>query len=328
MQTVQALLTAAKVDSAESPYDTIHIKVLYPAKNTDSNLEKNWGMLPVDAAQAPFPVVIFFNGFNCDAQKYQWLGIELAQTGLVVVMFNWVGESLPGLVSFTPGFEIEKRKREFYGTVPTASALPVILTKLAQLQSAGILSGTLDLEKIILGGHSEGGRVAMENANPNFFPQVVASFAYGSHTAGAVMLGYKPNTILPLPDTLPRLVIGGTHDGVIANSSAHFGLNTKDATTPVIRTFQEAIMGGRENSYLLLLRGANHFSIVDIVDSTLALPFKDIPATQPQEHFRLLLATIIHLFIDAHVRHQPEAFQKLEQLLIVTNPLIQSFERK
>lgn len=133
---------------------------------------------------------------------------------------------------------------------------------------------------------------------------------------------------MPLPDTLPRLVIGGTHDGVIASSSSHFGLNTKDATTPVIRTFQEAIMGGHENSYLLILRGANHFSIVDIVDSTLALPFKDIPATQPQEHFRLLLATIIHLFIDAHVRHQPEAFQKLEQLLIVTNPLIQSFERK
>ncbi|MBD2347274.1 alpha/beta hydrolase family protein [Anabaena subtropica] len=328
MQTVQALLTAAKVESAKSPYDTIHIKILYPAQNIDSDLEKNWGMLPVDAAKAPFPVVIFFNGFNCDAQKYQWLGIELAQTGLVVVMFNWIGESLPGLVSFTPGFDIEKRKREFYGTAPTASALPAILAKLEDLQTEGILAGTLDLQKIILGGHSEGGRLAMENANPSFFPQVVASFAYGSNTAGAIILGYEANTILPLPDTMPRLVMGGTCDGVIANSSSHFGLNTKDAITPVIRTFQEAILGGRGDSYLLLLEGANHFSIVDTVDSTLSIPFTDFLATQPQEDFRLLIADIINLFIDVHVRQQPEALPKLEQLLIVAHPLIKSFERK
>lgn len=328
MQTVQAIVTAAKIESAKSPYDTIHIKVLYPAQNTESDLAKNWGILPVDTTKAPFPIVIFFNGFNCNAQKYQWLGVELAQTGLVVVMFDWVGESLPGLVSFTPGFDIEKRKREFYGTGPTASALPAILAKLEQLQTEGILAGTLDLQNIILGGHSEGGRVAIENATPKFFPQVVASFAYGSHTAGATMLGYEPNTILPLADTRPRLLIGGTCDGVIANSSHHFGLTTQDPITPVTRTFQEAITGGQDNSYLLILAGANHYSIADTVDSTLAAPFKDFPATQPQENFRSLLATTINLFIDAHVRQQPEAFPKLEQLLTDAHPLIQSFERK
>jgi dienelactone hydrolase len=328
MPTVKALVTAAKIETAKSPYDTIHIKILYPAQNTESDLAKNWGMLPVDTTKAPFPVVIFFNGFNCDAQKYQWLGEKLAQTGLVVVMFNWVGEALPGLVCFTPGFDIEKRQREFYSTAPTASALPAILATLEKLQTEGILAGTLDLQKIILGGHSEGGRVALENATPKFFPQVVASFAYGSHTAGATMLGYEPDTILPLPDSLPRLLIGATRDGVIANSVAHFGLTTKDPIIPVIRTFQEAITGGKDNSYLLILQGANHYSIADIVDSTLAAPYKDFPATQPQEHFRLLLGTIINLFINAHVHHQPEELQKLEQLLAIANPLIKSFERK
>lgn len=328
MQTVKAFITAAKVESAKSPYDTIHIKILYPAQNTESDFTKNWGMLPVDTTKAPLPVLIFFNGFNCDAQKYQWLGVELAQTGLVVVMFDWVGESLPGLISFTPGFDIEKRKREFYGTAPTASALPAILATLEQLQSEGLLAGTLDLQNIILGGHSEGGRVAIENATPRFFPQVVASFAYGSHTAGATMLGYEPDSILPLADTCPRLVMGGTCDGVIAYSSHHFGLTTKDSITPVIRTFQEAITGGQNNSYLLILEGANHYSIADTVDSTLAAPYQDLNTTQPQENFRLLLATVINLFINAHVRHQPEALQKLEQLLSEPHPLIRSFERK
>ena len=35
----------------------------------------------------------------------------------------------------------------------------------------------------------------------------------------------------------------------------------------------------------------------------------------------------IGLFIDAHVRHQPEAFQALDQLLNAANPLIKFFER-
>ncbi len=40
------------------------------------------------------------------------------------------------------------------------------------------------------------------------------------------------------------------------------------------------------------------------------------------------MGEIISLFIDAHVRRQPEASQLLEQLLSAANPLIKSFERK
>ncbi|MBP5971902.1 dienelactone hydrolase [Brasilonema sp. CT11] len=325
---VRAFFEAVNVESAKSPYDTVHLKVFYPAKMSGNDLEKDMGIVPVNPEQAPFPVVIFFNGVNCEAQKYQWLAVKLAERGLVVVLFNWIAESIPGIIGLTPGVDLAKWKRGVYGTAPTAAALPALLAKLEDLQAKGILAGTLDLQRIILGGHSAGGRVAIENADRRFFSQVTAAFAYGAHSAGGVNLGYEAGTILPLPDSLPLLLIGGTCDGVIANSSYRYGINPGDATTSVIRTFKEAIAGGRNDSYLVLLEGANHFSMADTSDFTTGRPFLDFPATQPQENFRLLIAEIIELFIDTHIRLQPEASQQLEQLLNATNPLIKSFERK
>ncbi|MBW4643725.1 MAG: dienelactone hydrolase [Goleter apudmare HA4340-LM2] len=325
---VRAFFEAAKVESTQSPYDTIHLKIFYPAQISGSDLAKNSSVVPVDQEKAPFPIVIFFNGFNCDAQQYHWLAMELAERGVVVVVFNWITHSQPGIISLTPGADLENRKPKVYRTTSTASALPALLAKLAQLQNQGILAGMLDLQRIIFGGHSEGGRVAIENADPSFFSQVVAAFAYGTHTAGLLFLGYEPSTILPLPDSLPVLIMAGTHDGVIANSSDRYGMNPQYPTTPVIRTFQEAIAGGRNDSYLLILAGANHFSIADSLDSTIPRPYLDFPSTQPQENFRLLIAEIIGLFIDTHVRPQPKAAEMLEQLLNTANPLIKSFERK
>ncbi|MCC5648410.1 dienelactone hydrolase [Nostoc sp. XA013] len=325
--TVRAFFQAAKVEGFQSPYDTIHLKILYPAKMLRRKVQTNRD-LAVDLEKAPFPVVIFFNGINCDAQQYQWLAVKLAERGLVVILFNWIAEAIPGIISLTPGVDFEKGKPTIYRTVPTASALPALLAKVEQLQSEGILAGMLDLQRIILGGHSAGGRVAIENADPHFFPQVAASFGYGSHTMGTLLLGYEAGTILPLPDSLPLLLMGGTCDGVIANNSDRYGITSGNATTPVIRTFQEAITGGRNDSYLVLLDGANHFSIVEQLDSTLDTPLLDFLATQPQESFRLLMGEIISLFIETYVRQQPEASQLLEQLLSAANPLIKSFERK
>ncbi|MGF2035123.1 MAG: alpha/beta hydrolase family protein [Nostoc sp. CmiVER01] len=325
--TVRAFFEAAKVEGVQSPYDTIHLKILYPAQIPDQ-LEKSRGIEPANPEKAPFPVVIFFNGYNCDVQQYQWLAVKLAERGLVVVLFNWITESLPGIISLTPGIDLEKMKPTIYRTAPTASALPALLTKLEQLQNQGVLAGMLDLQRIILGGHSAGGRVSMENADPRFFPGVAASFSYGASSRGILTIGYEPGTILPLPDSLPLLLMGGTRDGFMVNSGELYGVSPGDATTPVIRTFQEAITGGRNDSYLVILEGANHFSIVDEPDSTTVRPYLDLEATQSQENLRLLMSEIIGLFIDTYVHHQPEASQELEQLLTIANPLIKSFERK
>jgi dienelactone hydrolase len=325
---VRAIFRAATVEDVSSPYNTIHLKVFYPAQISSNDQEQNLGIVPADSQESPFKVVILFNGFNCGPELYQWLAVKLVERGLVVVTFSWVAESFPGMIALTPGVDIKMLAPSMYGKGPTASALPTLLVALGRLQAEGPLAGLLDLNHIILGGHSAGGRVAIESADSQFFPQVVAAFTYGAHTAATVQLGYTAGTILSLPDSLPLLLIGGTRDGVIMNNSHLYGVTWEQATTPVRRTFQEAIVGGRSDSYLLLLEGANHFTIADPFDSTTNVPFLDFPATQPEAQLRNLVAEAIGLFIDAHVRSQASALEALNQLLASNNPLIASFERK
>ncbi|BAZ08155.1 alpha/beta hydrolase family protein [Calothrix sp. NIES-3974] len=325
---VRSLFRATTVEGAAPPHNTIHLKVFYPAQVSGSEEEQNFGIVPANPLGSPFPVVIFFNGINCGAEIYQWLAVRLAEGGLVVVTFSWVAENIPGMVAMTPGVDLKMLTPAMYGQGATASALPSLLQVLEDLQSQGVLAGLLDLNKIILGGHSAGGRVAIESANPQFFPQVAAAFAYGAHTAAIVQLGYPPNTILPLADNLPLLLMGGTCDGVIANSSHRYGVTWDTATTPVRRTYQEALKGGRDDSYLLLLEGANHFSIADPFDVTTGRSFLDFPATQPEAELRNLIAETVGLFIDAHVCSQETALAALNQQLVSRHPLIASFERK
>ncbi|PSB09911.1 dienelactone hydrolase [Pleurocapsa sp. CCALA 161] len=324
---VRSFFQAVKVENASSPYDTIHLKVFYPGQAAGSN-EAPIGIVPADSQQSPFKVVIFFNGVNCGGELYQWLAMKLVERGLVVVTFSWVAENFPGMVALTPGVDINMLAPSMYGKGATASALPTLLMALKRLQAEGVLAGLLDLNQIVLGGHSAGGRVAIESANSQFFPEVAAAFAYAAHTAAGTQLGYPAGTILPLPDSLPLLLIGGTCDGVIANSSHRYGVTWEQATTPILRTFHEAIAGGRNDSYLLLLEGANHYSACYPLDSTAGQLFLDFPPTQPETQLRDLIAEAIGLFIDAHVCSQPTAVEALNQLPRSNAPLITSFARK
>uniref|UniRef100_UPI0009082987 alpha/beta hydrolase family protein n=1 Tax=Crocosphaera watsonii TaxID=263511 RepID=UPI0009082987 len=287
------------------------LKFIIGDKFRGDDQEQNQGIVSADPQLSNAPVVILFNGVNCNPEVYQWLAVSLAERGLVVITFAWVAENFPGVIALTPGVDISMLAPNRYGTGPTASALPAILTELEKINNEGVLAGLLDLKKVILGGHSAGGRVALESASPRFFKGIVAAFGYGVHTAGTTMLGFEPATILPLPDVLPVLLIGGTCDGVIANSSNRYGTVWEKPTTPVSRTFAEAISGGRNDSYLMLVEGANHFSFVDPFEETTRRPFLDFSSTQPSSKIRSLMASIIGLFIDAHVRNEPTAKSSL-----------------
>ncbi|MBF2066689.1 MAG: dienelactone hydrolase [Calothrix sp. C42_A2020_038] len=325
--TVRAFFQVAKIANFQPPFDTIFLKVFYPAIEISSEEEKTNLTVPANSLNAPFPVVILFNGYNCEAFVYQWLAEKLTERGLVVVTFNFVAEEFPGNINLTPGANFTASKPDVYGTKPTSVTLPTLLLKLEELQTQGVLAGLLDLERITLGGHSAGGKFAIENANPKFFSQVAASFGYGVHSMGYVMQGYPPGTILPLPDQLPLLLLAGTNDGVITNSSAMHGIEEGDAITPTMRTWKEAILGGRQDSYVVFIEGANHFVMAHPLDPTAARNYLDFPLTQPAESIRSFMAEAIGLFIGAHVQKQPDALESLQNLLN-SNSLVNSWHCK
>jgi len=325
---VRAFFRSVTVEGATPPYNTIHLKVYYPARRSGSEQENNLGIIPPNREKAPFPVIIWFNGFNCSPDTYQWLALDLVQRGFVFVTFAWVAENLPGVIALTPGVDVKMWSPDHYGTGVTASALPALLEELETLQSEGMLAGYLDLQRVILGGHSAGGRVAIESASQAYFPQLAGAFSYAAHTAVGTNLGYEAGTILPLPDSLPVMLLGGTCDGVIANSSHRYDTVWEDATTPIRRTFTEGLTGGRGDSYLMIIEGANHFSVTYPHDSTTARAFLDFPATRSETEIRSLMVTLIGSFLEGHILQNQDALTTIKTNLKSSSSLLSCGEFK
>lgn len=313
--TVRALHRAAKVETAEAPYDTVHFKVFYPALDeTSAASAREFGLIPPDPGRAPFPVVLFFGGIDCSPEGYRWLAVSLAERGAVVVTFSWVARDLPGMTALSPGIDLARSSPDGYGAGPSAAALPALLSALGALQAEGPLAGLLDLQRVVLGGHSAGGRIAIESASRRYAPQLAGAFAYAAHTAAFAQLGFAPGTMLSLPDELPLLLLGGTRDGVIAHSAQRYGTEWTDAAEPLRRTLREAIAGGRQDSRLLLIEGANHFAVTDPFDPTTGRAFLDQPLAGPAAPIRELIADAVGLFLDAQIRGDPDAATRFECL--------------
>lgn len=311
-----------------APYNTIHYQFFYPAETSENSQSSSQTLAPPKAELAPFPVVIFFNGINCSPYIYQSLALHLAQQGLAVITFSWIAENLPGIIALTPGVDLTALKPEIYGTKPTASALPALLTELERLNAQGILAGLLDLHTIILGGHSAGGRVALESADSKFYASIKGAFAYAAHTAAPVMLGYPPETILPLPSSVPILLMGGTLDGVIAANSGIYGMRENSSIKALERTFDEAISRNKNDTYFILLEGANHYAIADSSDQTSSSVSLDLPMTQSASQFRSLISQIIGFFIQGYIKQNPLARQNLETLLAEHSSLLMTAKKK
>jgi len=324
---VRAFFTSIKVDSAEPPYDSLYSKIYYPGNYGDSAEERNMGYVPADQALAPFPVAILMPGSNCPPESYAWLARFLASNGIVAMVYGWVKEDMPGYVALSPGFDLSGLMPDTYGSKPSAPAIPYLLGELQRQNSSGVLAGLLDLNSIILGGHSAGGNASLLNSNNEWFPSIKAGFSYAAHSGAATAIGYPKDTLLPLPSNVPFLIMGGTRDGVIAASSNRYGDEVDASPTHrIARTFDEAMNCARGDSHLLLIEGANHFCFLDPDDGTTGRPFLDWSCEQPAET-RAFLGEAIYLFIKASVNGDTAAFKQLTTLAS-DNPLVAEYRNK
>jgi predicted dienelactone hydrolase len=295
---IRAIFRAVKVPNTKSPFDVIQIKIFYPALEPQDDTQRNSGILSPDKSKLPFPVVLMLNGVNCPPESYQWLGERLAQNGCLFVSFQWITDELPGgLQGLTPGIDVRFMNFENYGKGATGSAVQPILDDLEKINSDGILAGCLDLENVILGGHSAGGSIALMNAG--HFPQVKKAFAYGSHTQGSTMMGFPPNYVCRITAEKPILMLGGNHDGVITWSARRYGKSEEDCTISLRQTFAKAIGGNRGDRYLAIFDGANHFTFAHPKDSTTGRPFLDFEPKNDGQH-REIMAQMITDFIEGN----------------------------
>jgi dienelactone hydrolase len=306
MTDVRAQFWAVRVPGARAPFDTIHLKLYYPAGEPD----RLSGIATADLTRGPYPVVVISPGVNVGTESYRWLAERLVEAGLVVATYSWVGELFPGQYGITPGVIVERLSPEGWGTGPTSDAIAPVLAGLAELNAGpGPLAGALALDRVILGGHSGGGSVALHNATPEFFPSIVAGFAYGAHAGLAQILGWPAASIVPPKGGVPFLYTAGTRDGVIAGSAARYGVEQWD---PIRRTIDEALPAG---SAYALFDGANHFAMGYPEDPTTARGFLDLEPTTPPEKTREALADLVVLFCKAHGYDDAQATADLQAWL-------------
>lgn len=323
--TARALFGAIAVEGHKAPYDRLQYKLYYPARLADENnlAQVNMGEVPADAEAAPFPVLIFCPGTNVSPDGYAWLAVQLAEHGIATLLYSWVKEDMPGFVCLSPGLDLDYLRPDSFGSAPCGSALPALLQALGNENQAGVLKGLIDLDNIVIAGHSAGGSVALLNADSNWFPSIKASICYGSHTAAATALGFAEDSHLNMPGTLPVLMIGGNRDGVIAASAFRYSktqANSSDAlsssnteehsseaaTHRLYRSFTESLGAQREESHLVIVHGANHFALVHPQDNTTGRPFLDWPSAEDPKAIRDFLAQIIASFVRKHCRGEQD----------------------
>ena len=159
-------------------------------------------------------------GINVAPDSYRWLAHRLVPTGVCVVTYAAIGSLGPAGRGITPGLDLDALAPANLGSRPVATALGPLLDRLAGLSEADGAppAGRLDLDRVVVGGHSAGGTVALHSSDPGWVPGLKAVFAYGGHTMTATALGHGEAAVVAIPANVPVMLIAGTDDGVIAAS--------------------------------------------------------------------------------------------------------------
>ena len=296
---VRCLHDVIAVDGHPAPFDRIRIRVFYPALDDGSEFVRMSGEVPLAPAEKPWPVVVIVPGVNIGSEVYRWLADALVRLGHVVVTFDWVDMLFGIQRGLTPEMDLETASHDGYGSGPTATALAPILDHLAS--SAPIFDDRIDLSQVAVGGHSAGGAVALQSADPAWVPGLRAVFTYGAHTMTSTALGWPPGAVAPVPAGTPVLLMAGDRDGAISASRGRYGIGEGEHD-PIRLTWDRAIDPSAPGSYLCF-EGATHFTFTDPFDPTTGRAFLEGSQPTPEHaaELRDLMARVVGAFLDQHL---------------------------
>ena len=253
--------------------NSLHLKVVY-----DENRESS-------------PCVLFFSGADCHHESYMWLASRLVSAGCAVALSTCVVPFGPTTCLLSMPFDLGAlASLEEYKKNPSREGIAALIGALAALNEAdGALAGKLDLDRLAVGGHSSGGRTALDLAAYDEPFGVRAVFSYGASLVNSGMGDFAPRgSVLPsdAPDPPPLLLLGGSEDGVSAALSA-----SGDATETLRRTLAEGVAAGSGSAELCILEGANHMVFCEPIDPACAAVKTDraLSAGASPEQIRSLL---------------------------------------
>jgi pimeloyl-ACP methyl ester carboxylesterase len=326
---VRALYRASRISGEQAPYDNVTLKIHYPCQFADSLEERKTGVIPAETGRAPFAVVVLLPDIDISHENYSWLAAELAQAGFAAVTYSWIAEDQDGLVRSTPGIHLKRLTKKRFGRKPSCPALPAIFSELKRVNRSGPLAGLLNLSCVILGGHAAGGRMALLNANTDWFPSVCGVFSYAGHTLAEPELGWDKRNVIPLPPDMPILLIGGTDDSVIATAERpRDNREATGATGKIERTFRQGVKGKRGDRYLVLVEGGSHFALAAPRDGITGFTFLEDVSRGGGKPLRKYLARLIVTFCDSACRGDPMSGADLKALVDSSHAMVAHSDQK
>ena len=285
---VRAVYDAVTVPGYENPYATAHLVVHYPA--VEAQGDATLGI--VAPALESLPVVLLAGNFNCPPELYAWLAKRLAAAGHAVVTWQWVAPLFGGRAGLSTGIDLSAVTPRTYGSRVPSVLLPALLSQLSSVADVG---PALDLDRLVLGGHSAGGTLALLCSSW----LGAAAFSYGGHTRTQVPMGFGEDHYLPLGDGPPLLLLGGTEDG-IGDAIARAQTGRDSGGHPMELTLARSVPSGRE-ARCVLLAGANHYSFCEGYDGTSGRGYLEGAATRDLHDVHDELADLVLSFVTAAV---------------------------
>ena len=282
---VRAVYDAVTVPGVAAPYATAHLVVHYPAVTADGD-----AALGIVAPASPaLPVVLLGGNFNCPPELYAWLAKRLAAHGTAVVTWQWVAPLFGGRAGLSTGVDLGAVTPAAFGSRIPSLLLPAVLEALPGIPDVGT---ALDLSRVVLGGHSAGGTLALLCSSWLGLP----AFSYGGHTRTQVPQGFGEDHYLPLGDGPPLLLLGGTEDG-IGDAIAVSQTGRDSGGHPMQLTAARAVPASRP-CQVVLVPGANHYSFCEGYDGTSGRGYLEAPATADPDVVRDLIATAVEAFLE------------------------------
>eukprot|EP00898_Chlorokybus_atmophyticus_P006501 jgi/Chlat1/6852/Chrsp51S00509 len=321
----ESIFSSTTVELGPSCPITVTMRVVYPTDLTQPP-PAQWFLQKPSVARRP--VVIFAAGAFCESYSYFWLARHLTEVIGAVVVLPFCFQTAMGACCphGIPSLYLSNTPMTFEDYMAGAStpALQCILDTLQQLnEQQGPLNGGLDLERIAFGGHSAGGKTAVEHANSEIFPQVKAAFTYGASFVTSPVAAVTPFfdawSVQPFyrnGSTCPILLMAGTNDGLRAYTT----LPGTEDTTPTERSFDEGVPAKpAAAAYIAVLQGANHMVVAHPTDDHVFAASVDEQCEGDPQAFRNTIAELITLFLEAHLLHDVDVTAQSRLCKLLSN---------